>query len=297
MSSPVAEQNRAYRRGLVLGLTMAEIAILIIFCLLLASAFLMKQKEKDIKLLTTQKNELVQVQQMVDRIRARGGDPEKFDELFQELKRVQEQATKTLEVQAKLDTLREETKQMVADAAYAKEIKKSLKDTPFNEKSAAAITEALKASGDVAKIAAEKKEAEVEAERLKGQLANAQKTLARYGKGGELPSCWADPVTGKTEYIFSIQLTSKGLIIYDRHLPNRMEEQARLPLSGIAFNREIEQAQFLDQTKPLWQWGEDHNCRFVVIANDRTADEEKATYKAMMRTLEVRFYKFQPYSE
>src|SRR5512138_662449 len=38
-SGQVAEQNASYRKGLVLGLTMAEVGILIIFVLLLLIAF------------------------------------------------------------------------------------------------------------------------------------------------------------------------------------------------------------------------------------------------------------------
>lgn len=294
MSTPVDDQNKSYRRGLVLGLTMAEIAILIIFCLLLASAFLMQEKERRAQQLRVKNQELAQVQQMVDRILERNGNPEKFDELFRELRRVAEETVKAEDVKAELDKLKEETKDMAADAAFAKEVKESLKDTPYQDKSPAALADALKASGNAGELAAQKKEAEIEAERLKGQLANAQKTLAKYGKGGELPACWADADTGKTEYIFSIQLTSSGLIIHDRRLPKWAEQQARLPLGGIAFDKTLSQSQFLAQTGPLFRWGEEHNCRFVVIAYDRTGEQEKVTYKNMLRTLEGHFYKFEP---
>lgn len=293
MSSPIDDQNKSYRRGLVLGLTMAEIAILIIFCLLLASAFLMQEKEHRAEQLRVKNQELEQVQEMVERIRERNGNPEKFDELFQELKRVAEQAIKVEDIQAELDKLKEETKDLAADAAYAKEVRASLKDTPYQDKPAAAVADALKATGDAGELAAEKKEAELESERLKGQLADAKKTLAKYGKGGELRACWADADTGKTEYIFSIQLTSGGLIIHDRGLPKWAEQQARLPLSGITFDKVLSPGQFLAQTNPLFRWGEERECRFVVIAYDRTGKEEKITYKNMLRTLEGHFYKFE----
>lgn len=292
MPTPVIEQNRAYRRGLVLGLTMAEIAILIIFCLLIASAFLMDEKQKKIETLIVQNSNLVQVQKMIDHIRENGGDPEKFDELFQELKLVQDQAAKTEQVQAELNKLKEDTKELVKDAEYAKQIKESLKDTPFQEKSPKALSEALRASGDLAKAAMDKKEAELEAERLKGQLANIQQKLERLGKGTEMPACWADPKTGKVEYIFRVDLTSSGLIVHDLKLPHRAEEQALLPLNVIEFDQELSKGKFSAQTEPLTQWSKNHGCRFFVIARDRTEAQEKDVYKSMLRTLEDHFYKF-----
>jgi flagellar motor protein MotB len=42
----VFEQDRAYRRGLVLGLTMAEIVTLVIFCLLLAFGVVLKSRQE-----------------------------------------------------------------------------------------------------------------------------------------------------------------------------------------------------------------------------------------------------------
>ena len=55
MATPVLDQNRAYRKGLILGFTMAEISILIIFCLLLATSFLIQEKNKIIQ----EKNKII----------------------------------------------------------------------------------------------------------------------------------------------------------------------------------------------------------------------------------------------
>jgi len=45
MSGPIVEQRSSYQRGLVLGLTMAEIMILLVFCLLIAMATFLKREE------------------------------------------------------------------------------------------------------------------------------------------------------------------------------------------------------------------------------------------------------------
>ncbi len=45
MDGQIVEQRASYRRGLVLGLTMAEIMILLVFCLLIAMATFLKREE------------------------------------------------------------------------------------------------------------------------------------------------------------------------------------------------------------------------------------------------------------
>ena len=45
MSGQIVGQRSSYQRGLVLGLTMAEIMILLVFCLLIAMATFLKREE------------------------------------------------------------------------------------------------------------------------------------------------------------------------------------------------------------------------------------------------------------
>src|SRR5580658_4241932 len=45
MEGQILEQRSSYRRGLVLGLTMAEIMVLLVFCLLIAMAAFLKREE------------------------------------------------------------------------------------------------------------------------------------------------------------------------------------------------------------------------------------------------------------
>ncbi len=52
MDPDISSQRRSYRRGLVLGLTMGEIVILIIFALLLAFSVIIEDKQKEIDELT-----------------------------------------------------------------------------------------------------------------------------------------------------------------------------------------------------------------------------------------------------
>ena len=54
MSSPIAETERGHRRGVVLGFTMAELLLLLLFCLLLISATALLDKDKEIAALQEQ---------------------------------------------------------------------------------------------------------------------------------------------------------------------------------------------------------------------------------------------------
>src|SRR3974377_2494246 len=45
MDGQIIQQRSSYRQGLVLGLTMAEIMILLVFCLLIAMATFLKREE------------------------------------------------------------------------------------------------------------------------------------------------------------------------------------------------------------------------------------------------------------
>src|SRR5262245_38997148 len=49
MDANINTQQRFYRRGLVLGLTMAEITVMVVFALLLSFAVLLKNREDKIK--------------------------------------------------------------------------------------------------------------------------------------------------------------------------------------------------------------------------------------------------------
>ena len=66
MDGEIIQQRASYRQGLVLGLTMAEIMILLVFCLLIAMAtFLKSEQDKRV----TVQQELVQQQLQNERDR------------------------------------------------------------------------------------------------------------------------------------------------------------------------------------------------------------------------------------
>src|SRR5690606_36027959 len=88
------EGERGHRRGVVLGLTMAEMMLLLLFCLLLVSAALLQQQEK----------EVAEAEQRLDEMVAAGATPptvaqqERIAEDRLELERLREESQKWSEI-------------------------------------------------------------------------------------------------------------------------------------------------------------------------------------------------------
>jgi hypothetical protein len=58
--------------------------------------------------------------------------------------------------------------------------------------------------------------------------------------------------------------------------------------------RELSPEQFLSQTRSIFNWSEERDCRFVVEIADETGTAEKMAYKTRLRTVEQHFYKHEP---
>jgi flagellar motor protein MotB len=85
MEGQILQQRSSYRRGLVLGLTMAEIMILLVFCLLIAmAAFLKREETKRITAeqeLKEEKLQNVQIREVVNSLSKSAAVAEKIESL------------------------------------------------------------------------------------------------------------------------------------------------------------------------------------------------------------------------
>ncbi len=272
----IADQKRDYRRGLVLGLTMAEIFVLVIFVLLLVLSALLARQARD----------AAELRERIAILEAADADPDKEVARLREL----EQALETArphgaperplpEVFRDLVLLRD----AIADAGIAPEpeaLRQKLAEAPDAQK----------------KLVKEKARLAREVENLKSRMANLRRQAQSGGRGLDHPPCWPTR-EGKAEYTFDVALTSRGLIIRDRELPHRMAERAELPFAGIVFGEDLTPEQFLSMTAPLYLWSVNNRCRFVVRAFDATGPTEKTLYKRHLRALEKHFYKYEPPNE
>lgn len=271
MRYSVIEQDSFYRRGLVLGLTMAEIAVLIIFILLLAFGAHLVSREERIRALTVEvqtkdavveaknaeiaalRDEAAKLTDELTRLKAMLGAPDNFDDLFRELTLEKEKAARVPDLERQVAALSERTKTLdqiesalkqsgLSGVASDQAVAQLLAQRQAMEE----LKKVLTASGGDPKAIQEfiddrfrkLKEAEAQIATLEGQRLSLQNKLDALGRGTEMPACWASRETGRPDYIFNATLTSTGIVLHDNALPQRADEQKQLPIATIRFDTE-----------------------------------------------------------
>lgn len=309
MPSSAAGDRRAYRRGLVVGLTLAEVFLLVLFCLLLVWMIATRETHVLASAVQSLHSRLAELE--AERSALLGvTSPNRFDELFRELvvarQRLEQQASRlqALEERARIidtvahdagieatspDALSAEVRSRleIANAllAVARESSLGKTDRQALEKTLAGLLELRQ------RLSAEGL-GDAHVATLAGRLRNAERRLQEVTRGTEWPACWADP-SGKPEYIFDISLNSPSISIHDNALPHRRSEQATLPLSSIAFETDLSPAAFRSRTAALFEWSRRANCRFFVRLHDMTAVHEKDIYKTRVRNVGEHFYYYE----
>ena len=280
-------KNRAYRRALTLGLTLAEIFVLLVFVLLLAFAGYYKHTaalsmtfpdlQRESELQAAAINALKEVNGQLQRestyLKAQLRAPNHFDDLFRELRL---QKARIAQLDAQITELgKERTSIPSLEQAIAAESGSTGKDPQ-------AILQDLITSANDAKR---------EQQRLQGELVYYQKKLAATGNGTVLPSCWTTP-DGKIEYIFDVTLVSDGITVHDNALADHLQDEQQL-IPKMSFGSVLNDNQFLQMTQTLYAWSRAQHpeCRFFVRLLDRTKDDEKALYKSELQAVEGHFYK------
>ena len=313
----VIQSDQAYKRGLVLGLTMAEVILLLLFSLLLALAALFLETEKKMEKVSHERdmyvnelriNEAKLKVAMAELSRADLGSIKK--ELVR-LKVQEEQIARLLDhleidkkapIPERLNLLFEKTTKLnkvvetIKKAGFPIEPKKletTLGHMEGVRSEIAKLEKTLKESkSENKKITQKLDDIEQGLSQKDGQIANMKRILDRVGKGTEKPACWADETTGKPKYIYNAGLKSKGIIVRHSETPPWAKSR-RLPIDDIHFNKLMTPREFLREANPIFQWSEKNDCRFWVRVYDVTGPGEKETYKRQMRFLESRFYQYE----
>jgi hypothetical protein len=301
-NADIENQERAYRRGVVLGLTMAEVMTLVIFALLLVLTALVLARQKQIAELQARTTHLTAE---LAAALPPGVDHQKIEDIFRQLELAKQNAATLKSAQARVAELEERSKQN----DRLKQAVSSVGD-PSAPDTAQKVAESLKLGALVADLAAKAgistldpsalaallahvKDAEATYLNLRGQVANLQLAMRASGKGTVYPPCWADEATGKPEYIFDVSITSSGIVVRDNAIPHRSADEANLPIQAIKFGERRSGHEFVSETRALFDWSnrQDPVCRFFVRLFDITKDSEKTTFKTGQRAVEASFYK------
>jgi hypothetical protein len=307
--TPVGADNALFRRGLILGLTLAEISLLIVFVLMLVFGGLLKHVQAELQRTQALAREAAAAREQLRKVvedYAPAASSQQIDKWVQELIAASVSAQETRDLKAELQSAESALERVEAAAEKSGLASKpsqppkagggrwdalagNIEAAAAEMRAGQAAARAMAKGGDAASRAAV--EVQLENEQLKGAVANAQRKLEAAGKGTEKPACWATR-DGRPEYIFDITLSGGGMRIHDRALAHRRAQQAILPLGGIHFDQVLPPQAFRAQTRPLFDWGEARGCRFFVVAIDGTGAAEKQIFKQRLRAMEEHFYKF-----
>lgn len=321
MDPNVQQHDRFYRRGLVLGITMAEVMVLILFALLLALAAALAKKDVLIREYRALRERFVTVSPD-DVFRELGRQKQEIDKLSTENSRLTVYEQKAREAESVFQELRRSgiskpesaeglkeiaDKQRIAneaiEAAKKAGIEPNASDIANMLEIANAVMAASGGSGttpDTQQISQLLKDARTAEQRYRDTLGQnrylAGQLAAATGGKGQLPPCWPSAETGKAEYIFDVTITSTGMVIANNtskpEMAHRADQYTNLPISMIHFNSEISPIEFRRQTQPIRQWGDEQEqkCKFYVRLIDQTKAEEKVLFKRLMLTTGENFY-------
>lgn len=267
--------SSTYRRGIMLGLTMAEIMILIIFLLLLGFAVLL-QKEKDFNKSIIKNEDKIE---SIIRIFA-----ENKPNLNADIVRIVEELPPLLKEVEKQNEINEE--EVTADQIVIA-IEKFIRQKQLQEN--------LNSGESLEEKLLESLERQKELEKEKNVLRDQKKSLIAQiqdkGRGVDWPPCWPDSEGHASEYIFKIDLTDDGIIFENAAPPHRLAEMAKLPIQNIIYETPRTIGEFRRETAKLFKWSTNNECRFYVRVYDKTGAEQKALFKRLLTTVEGVFYK------
>lgn len=273
-SHHISEQNSAYRRGVVLGLTMAEVGILIVFVLLLLIGVQEFFREEEAKAM--EGREAVEVENLRALQRA--------DSVLTELRRpLQLEDSAIVE---EIGTLIRALQEVTA----TRDGWNTLQEVRAAQEEVRRVRDEIKRSGGSETLAYEVEQQSYRIANQEGQLRRYESRLLAIGGGkGERP-CWVKP-DGTIEYLYDVVLASNGIRMREYHYGHREKERSLLQMPAVDTTETLSPAEFLRRTQPLYGQSVAANCRFFVVIYDATEPSEKDLYKQLLGTVEAHFYK------
>ena len=276
MARPITHDPREYRRGMVLGLTLAETLLLLLFLLLLATAALMWKREQAVMQAEARLGELKasldHMRPLLEELRRRGPTATTVEALIGRLARGEAAESQVRELQ-------QQRQEALGRARRAEQ-----------ERNESAAT-LLRLEQEAAQLRTSLSEAQGAARALSDRAAGLERNLhTAIAEGmieaGVYPSCWR--AGGPDGEAFRIDLHDGGRITVTDTAP--AERRAEAPWTRIGpfpRNVEIRMDTFLAAIQPLARWGQSARpqCRFRVRVVDATSANNKADYRRMMGQL------------
>ena len=250
MSKKLRENRRNF-----LNLTITEIILIILFLLMMVSAYLV-QKSNILQ------RELNQYKNALNQYEKQGIDQAQLIQLSKLNKAIQD-----YKKEGKGDFSPSELSDIINEVILSKDIAQQLKD----------------AKEELAQLKEANKKITEARDFYKGKY---EKT------GNDKPPCWPrinDPLNAY--YLYEAVINSEGIILTNTiaRYPHRTEDRAKLPLSSVLENRVIQPQQFLDQTKEIKKLSDQLECRHYISVFDQSGND-KSHWKRMIKAVESNFY-------
>lgn len=306
--------EREHRRGLVLGLTLAEVLLLLLFLLLLALGSQMEfwrnkaesAEHANIRLSAA----IANLQSIQLALAANGSDVRTADELVQRLARVQQLESSIAELSAENSALKSQARLVTSLGANAQEKLKDIagvieratqidpEDPPallkralevLNRLGSSTVPEQVKPLSDMVVEASLKDNyaaLKIDIEKARSERDN----LMRGGNGLTYPSCWIDKTNNQTEYIFDVTTKDAGLIVKIIAPASRANDPAWKLVDPFDKDTLINEKVFDVATAKLFEYSKQHDCRFYARLRDGTAPESKERYIQLRTLVESHFY-------
>ena len=266
-NTPVAQRDADYRRGTVLGLTVAEVFILLLFLLLLALLVLVREWEVE------REAETARRVQMEDRLAAMQKQHEEWQAVIREFKAPEE-----------IVTLRQQKEEAERKAEK-------------HRKQAEILRKILGQSDQAeARLAAER-----QLEATRQELEDTKRQLHLLHTKGENPPCWYEivqddkrPKREKPLYALDVAVSDTHMIVHRPEPPSGgatddgdstyAEEAARLPFDAIPYGRPLSDAEIVRHLQPISTAGKDkqvrtYACIFWLRVWDKTSPDAKERWK------------------
>ena len=271
-------RNDGYRRGVVLGFTVAEIMLLVLFALLLALVGALSRGKSEIEKAEAINQKFLAAIKLID-------DSEKFK------KEIESTLLERVDYDNKLKELEKKfSNQSLPDDVYAE-----IQSQNFDLKSKEGKEKFLDIL--IAALAAQKESKGVQSQ---ADLTKDAKAQAEYwrseankcGLGGNLPPCYKQSSGDATPYIFDARIKPEGIVLIDT-IPEKYRTRFSSDFKDPpALDKPLSAEEFRNQTYQFLDWGKKNECRFYVQVYDDLPDD-KEKFKSMLKTIETNFYKFQ----
>ena len=264
----VAQRDADYRRGTVLGLTVAEVFILLLFLLLLALLVLVRDWEVE------REREALEQKRLNDQLVALRTRQDKWQSVIQEFETPEE-----------IVTLRQQKEQAERDADILRD----------------AIDQSDEATQRVARQVEARREAERERDAAKQDLAETQRQLDLLRTKGENPPCWYRIVPDAKRGTREKPLYALNVAVFDGHMvvhrpappaggatddrgSTYAEEARHLPFDAIPYGKSLTDAQVVRYLQPISVAGREvrvrsYACVFWLRVWDKTSPGAKERWK------------------